>query len=410
MSIATQDLAAPFDPTAYSSISGAQLLQLVNGLAPFTGVGMIIATTDVGGVPQIPDAVAEPKWASYIWLRISPASTSVAVYVWNANQPYNLPYNTTTVTTNWNPIVDAAIPANSIQGFQIAQNTITADRIISITASQITGFSPGNFVGKTDSPAAGYISGNFTTGLIINNGSITTAMFTALAVDTASIAAKAVTPAKILGGTQGQILETTNGTTDAGWVTPNDLVAQASAAVQVAGNGSKVLRVNSGATAYELVANTNIGSVVQVLVKTGATPDSTATTIPADNTIPQITEGKEYVTQDIMPTSAANLIHVQFTCFAAIGSAGSISIALFQDAVANALAATSVTPAGTGNNPASLTIDFWIRAASTTARTYRIRFGPSAGTGYMNQTSTNTLFGASAISFLRIEEVVGALS
>lgn len=410
MSIATQDLAAPFDPTAYSSISGAQLLQLVNGLAPFTGVGMIIATTDVGGVPQIPDAVAEPKWASYIWLRISPASTSVAVYVWNANQPYNLPYNTTTVTTNWNPIVDAAIPANSIQGFQLAPNTIDATRIISITASQITGFSPGNFVGKTDSPAAGYISGNFTTGLIINNGSITTAMFTALAVDTASIAAKAVTPAKILGGTQGQILETTNGTTDAGWVTPNDLVAQASAAVQVATNGGKVLRVNSGATAYELVANTSVGNVIQTLVKTGGAADSTATTIPADNTIPQITEGKEYVTQAITPTSATSLIHIYFAGFVAIGSAGTTTVALFQDAVANALQATAVTPSGTGNNPAQLVIDFWVSAASTTARTYRIRFGPSAGTGYMNQTSTNTLFGAAALSFLKVEEIIGTLA
>ena len=81
MSANTQDLNAPFDPTAYLNITGAQLLQLITGATPGTNNGIVIATSDVAGVPDVPDAATTTKWKNYIWLRRG--ATSNTPYIWN---------------------------------------------------------------------------------------------------------------------------------------------------------------------------------------------------------------------------------------------------------------------------------------------------------------------------------------
>jgi len=56
-------------------------------------------------------------------------------------------------------------------------------------------------------------------------------------------------------------------------------------------------------------------------------------------------------------------------------------------------------------------LDYYVAspgAASTI--TYRIRFGPSANTGYINQDPSTIVYGASATSQLRIQELVGTIS
>jgi len=376
---------------------------------------LIIATTDAAGIPEIPDAATETEWQSYLWLRISPATTSFALYAWNPSQTYNVTYSVGvgSVNTNWNPVTIGSIPANSIQGYQLATATIPADKIQSITVSQVTGFAPANYVAKTDAPVAGYISGNFTTGLVINNGSISTEMFTALSVDTAAIAAKAATAAKVLGGTIGQFLKTTNGTADAGWVTPNDLVAQLDAAVMVAGNGSKVLRVNSGATAYELVAAASVGIILQSLTKT--VPATSGTTVmPEDSTIPQrSTEGFEIASQAITIQSASSLIRIRAEVSLSTGAANMAGIAVFKSTAEDALAARATYTGGGATLPNSISIDVVIASPGAGAITFSLKAGcGSAGTVYVNRTSTGatTPYGAANVSFFSVEEILGTLS
>jgi hypothetical protein len=77
----TIDVVTPFDPTGYSTISGAQLEQFAGGIAPYSDKGFVVITTDTAGSPNVPAANTTTKWQNYIWLRIS--STYVTAYVWN---------------------------------------------------------------------------------------------------------------------------------------------------------------------------------------------------------------------------------------------------------------------------------------------------------------------------------------
>src|SRR3982750_1359631 len=82
------------------------------------------------------------------------------------------------------------------------------------------------------------------------------------------------------------------------------------------------------------------GSVVQVKnVQTGAVANG-ATLIPYDDTIPQITEGDEYMTLAFTPLNAANKLRIDvvFACSPNLNSE-ELAVALFQDSGANALAA-----------------------------------------------------------------------
>ncbi len=125
------DFIAPFDPTGYTSITGAQLLQLVSGLYPNTDTGLTLITADIAGIPQVPDASTTTKWENYIWIRQS--ATYVTAYVWNPNGATDATY------LNWVTIASASIGAGTIQGYMIAPNTIPASAIISISATQISG-------------------------------------------------------------------------------------------------------------------------------------------------------------------------------------------------------------------------------------------------------------------------------
>ena len=138
----TVDFVAPFDPTGFTSITGAQLLQLVSGLYPNTGFGLNIVTADIAGDPQVPDASATTKWQNYLWIR--QLATSVSVYVWNPNGITNSYTNPSTgVTTSllqWKPASSAFIGPGSITGQMIAPNTIQASNLVAeIPYSYITG-------------------------------------------------------------------------------------------------------------------------------------------------------------------------------------------------------------------------------------------------------------------------------
>ena len=78
------------------------------------------------------------------------------------------------------------------------------------------------------------------------------------------------------------------------------------------------------------IVNTQTGAV-----NTGTTP------LPYDDTIPQITEGDEYMTLAITPTSATNKLLIEVVCSISNTNTGAhetLLAALFQDDTANAIA------------------------------------------------------------------------
>lgn len=148
------------------------------------------------------------------------------------------------------------------------------------------------------------------------------------------------------------------------------------------------------------------GTEIQVQENyTGAVATGT-TAVPADDTIPQITEGTQFLTQAITPTSAAHILRIMHKgMYGNSGTAISMGVALFQDATANALTAGAQSYAG-----ASDIYEFSIRwsmlAATTSATTFRIRAGDAAGnTTSFNGSGGTRRYGGVANSFLSVLEI-----
>jgi len=149
-----------------------------------------------------------------------------------------------------------------------------------------------------------------------------------------------------------------------------------------------------------------LGKVVQVVnFQTGAVATGT-TVIPFDNTIPQITEGNEYMTLAITPTSTASILIVEVTTFlSASTSASHMIVALFQDAVVNALAAMVSFNAGDLQTETQ-SFTHKMTAGTISAITFRVRAGPhSANTMTFNGSGGVRRFGGVAASSITITEV-----
>jgi hypothetical protein len=147
------------------------------------------------------------------------------------------------------------------------------------------------------------------------------------------------------------------------------------------------------------------GALVQaVQTQTGSVATGT-TTIPLDDTIPQNTEGTEFLTLAITPTSATNILEIEAAMFATTLNAMWIIVALFQDSTANALAVSTLymqTATAGGTVPLS----YRMVAGTTSSTTFKIRIGTQgASTVTLNGQSSARLFGGVAISILKIKEV-----
>jgi hypothetical protein len=165
------------------------------------------------------------------------------------------------------------------------------------------------------------------------------------------------------------------------------------------GNSGRALTTNGSTVSWG-----TSGKLIQtVTFSTGAVATGT-TTIPLDDTIPQITEGNEYMTLAITPTSASSLLCIQSTI--ALSSSGTLHIiaALFQGSTANALG--TIARFINNGNLHTLNLTYWMTAGTTSATTFRIRAGGSAaGTTTFNGVSGARYFGGVCTSNLSIMEV-----
>ena len=149
------------------------------------------------------------------------------------------------------------------------------------------------------------------------------------------------------------------------------------------------------------------GAVLQVVhVQSGAVA-TTTTLLPGDDTIPQITEGAEFLTLAITPTSTTSKLRIDVIVYLnhSATTAG-IYAALFRDSTANSLAvAASQVPNSGGQMP--LCITHYATSGTTSSTTFRVRGGSGdAGTVTFNGNSSGSRkFGGAYASTITITEI-----
>ena len=143
----------------------------------------------------------------------------------------------------------------------------------------------------------------------------------------------------------------------------------------------------------------------QVYTQTGAS--STGTTIfPEDDSIPQNTEGDEYMTLAITPKSSTSTINIEVHVFYSQSTGTRGGSGLFKDSDADALAFTSNFIAD-ATSMGNMQVFYSETSGNTTARTYKVRCGniQNAGTFTFNGQSGNRKFGGTVLSTIRILEI-----
>jgi hypothetical protein len=149
------------------------------------------------------------------------------------------------------------------------------------------------------------------------------------------------------------------------------------------------------------------GRVLQIVESVSSSVATGSSQIPQDDTVPQITEGDEYITAAITPHSASNKLLVEFEgLFSGSASGVFIAIALFQDSFADAVAATIVASSNI-NQASPVRLSHYQQASGTSLITFRVRAGGEAATVVtFNGQAGTRIFGTLSKSRLRITEIV----
>lgn len=159
----------------------------------------------------------------------------------------------------------------------------------------------------------------------------------------------------------------------------------------------------NGAGAYATPTSSGSGQVVSSF--TGAVATGT-TNIPNDDTIPQNTEGDQFLSLAITPASATSKLQITVLVSASgsVATANTI-VALFQDSTASALAATTTNPIAAGVIGIT-TLIYIMTSGTTSATTFKVRVGQNTGTTTINGRSGARDFGGVCVTGIIIRETL----
>lgn len=127
--------------------------------------------------------------------------------------------------------------------------------------------------------------------------------------------------------------------------------------------------------------------------------------IPLDDTIPQVSEGSEVLSVSITPKSSTNRVRVRFQAWGS-SSAGAANIiaALFVNGAANAVRASWITTPLAGS-PGAISLEYEHVPGSTSSQTYSIRVGGNGAAIRLNGTGSARRFGGTAAATVVVEEI-----
>jgi len=146
------------------------------------------------------------------------------------------------------------------------------------------------------------------------------------------------------------------------------------------------------------------GGVVQTVNTQNGEHSTTTTAMPADDSIPQNTEGAEFMTASITPTNVANKLKIEVVFNLSLSGLDRGVVALFQDSTADALAAVGEY-ASTAVGEFQLILHHWMDAGTTDSTTFKVRAGKGgAGTLEFNGRSGNRRYAGRNASSITVTE------
>lgn len=158
-------------------------------------------------------------------------------------------------------------------------------------------------------------------------------------------------------------------------------------------------------TNWVTAAMLDVGTTVQTVTATTSAAATGTTQIPSDDTIPQNTEGDQYMTVTITPKAAGNKLIVEGTVFVSHSVAAEQIVALFQDSTANAFA-VSESYGSVATEMNTIPIRGEVIAANTSPTTFKVRAGGhAAGTMTFNGQGGGRKFGTTVKSTLKVLEI-----
>lgn len=164
----------------------------------------------------------------------------------------------------------------------------------------------------------------------------------------------------------------------------------------------------SGDTGIDKFEGTTIaGHVIQVAnYTTGAMATGTAL-IPMDNTIPQITEGTQFMSLSFTPKKDTSKLKITVVAQSAVPTtSGWGTTALFRNSVSNAIGAVPAYYHAAGGIGVNISFVCFIDALSASLSTFTVRIGHSnAQTLTFNGTVSTAYMGGSLTSSITIEEI-----
>jgi hypothetical protein len=146
-----------------------------------------------------------------------------------------------------------------------------------------------------------------------------------------------------------------------------------------------------------------VGVQQRVTTETGAFATG-STAMPYDDTIPQSTEGDQYMSLAITPRSATSKLTIEVVFNYAVSTSAGTVIALFQDSTANALMAVPGPISSQGVQ--SVSFSHTMTSGTTSSTTFKVRAGSNdASAIYFNGLSAARLLGGVMGSSITITEV-----
>lgn len=148
------------------------------------------------------------------------------------------------------------------------------------------------------------------------------------------------------------------------------------------------------------------GITVQQVRASTASVITCNTAIPFVDTIPQNDEGTEVLTVTITPTSASNILVIEFVGWWYRAASNATQAALFQDTTAGALAAVNASSSGAAG-AGTTNLVYTMTAGTGSSTTFKIRSGAADTTAiYYNGTAAGArLYGGVGIASLIVTEV-----
>lgn len=147
------------------------------------------------------------------------------------------------------------------------------------------------------------------------------------------------------------------------------------------------------------------GELIQTTYSEDSAVATGTTTTPIDDTAPQNTEGTQFMSLPITPTSAINILEIEHTGTYSYQNGNQATVALHQDAIASAIAAVLTNNGNVGTWGFYGLLRHKMTAGTTVATTFKINVGAAAaGTITFNGQSSARLYGGVSASILSVRE------